>query len=129
MKYWLQKFNASQLRDKSTFEINFSIILFFTVVTNGLYSLVDGVIVMPISQILMFTVIGLMTGQYLVINGHQNVLQKKFSFRQVFASLVIVCLMASSYPEIQQGLSGYSLGFSTGPGKINPRIWINIRGK
>ena len=133
-KNWLKKFNLTPLKTKSNYDLNLSIILFFTVVTNGIYSMVDGVIVMPMSQVLMLTVIGLMIGQYCSANNQElvetnklNILKIKLGFRPIFAAVVIVSLVWSNLPEIRQGLSGYKLGFSTGAGKINPRIWINIR--
>jgi O-antigen ligase len=61
---WLKKFNIGKLQSKTNYDCNLAIILFFTVITNAVYSLVDGVIVMPISQVMMFTFIGLIIGYY-----------------------------------------------------------------
>ncbi|NOT65228.1 MAG: O-antigen ligase family protein [Methylotenera sp.] len=61
---WLKKFNINTLESQSSLDKNLAVILFFTIMTNAVYSLVDGVIVMPISQVLMFSMIGLMIGHY-----------------------------------------------------------------
>lgn len=127
MKKWFKKFNLVELKNKTKYDVDLSIILFFTIVTNGLYSLVDGVVVMPMSQIFMATIIGLMIGQYLSFTDSPAGLKNRLGFRPIFSLVVIISLIWSNLPEIKQGLSGYELGFSTGPGKTNPRIWINIR--
>jgi putative inorganic carbon (hco3(-)) transporter len=127
---WLKKFNTHTLQNQSSLDKNFTVILFFTLVTNAAYSLVDGVIVMPLSQVFMFTMSGLMVGHYFYDSSvtknpaHQN---KNISFSQVFASITLIALVWSTLPEIIQGLNGYERGFSMGPNTINPRIWLQIR--
>lgn len=135
---WMKKFNASQLDNTTKVNKNLSIILFFTIVANCAYSLVDGVIVMPISQVLMFTTIGLMIGQY---NKNTcftiNIEHIKFRprFRPIFAVLVLALMLSSTMPELMRGISSNNRvlasderAFSTGPG-INPRIWMQQRRK
>jgi O-antigen ligase len=130
---WYKKFNASKLQSASNLDSNLSIILFFTIIANGAYSLVEGVIVMPISQVLMFTMIGLMIGQY---TYGELVLVKpsKFRFRPIFAGLVLVAMVLSTMPELVRGLTSYQRyyqpgerAFSMGPDTINPRIWMQQR--
>lgn len=124
---WCIKFNLNVINSKPKFDTNLTIILFFTIITNAAYSLVDGVIVMPISQVLMFTIIGMMIGQYqlgTIAQPINNLTKPSFRFRPIFACIVLTALICSTLPEIIQGLSGNSRGFSTGPNIVNPRIWV-----
>ena len=128
---WLKKFNLRQLSSSNVFEKNLSVILFFTIVTNVLYSLVDGVIVMPISQVMMFTMIGLLIGHYTKNNIHHfksnhTVTTVKFNLIAMFALLTLVILVWSILPEIAQGFSGHEKGFSTGQPAIGPRLWREV---
>jgi putative inorganic carbon (hco3(-)) transporter len=125
--FWHQKFNTTNIERESNLDKNLTIVLFFTVITNATYSLFDGVIVMPISQVLMFTVIGIMIGQYYCKERPDiayEISPSKFRFRPFFAGLFLVALVWSTLPEIIQGLSGNPRGFSTGPHLTNPRIWV-----
>lgn len=123
--YWLKKFNTNSLKIKPRLDSNLAIILFFTIITNATYSLVDGVIVMPISQVLMFTMIGLMVGQYTY--GDLTVTKDNSRFRPVFAGVVLIAMVWSTYPEISRGISGYEKGFSMGYTAIGPRFWKEIQ--
>jgi putative inorganic carbon (hco3(-)) transporter len=122
---WLNKFNSYSLITKSKIDGDLAIILFFTIIANLAYSLVDGVIVMPISQVLMFTIIGFAVAHYAYDNA------KKYNFypklNSVFASLVLIALVWSTYPEISRGLSGDEKGFSVGYSALGPRYWKEIQ--
>jgi putative inorganic carbon (hco3(-)) transporter len=125
--YWYKKLNTTNIKSESNLDKNLTIVLFFTVITNAAYSLVDGVIVMPISQVLMFTVIGIMIGQYYCKENPDIAYENnrtKFRFRPFFAGVLLIALVWSTLPEIIQGLSGNPRGFSTGPHLTNPRIWV-----
>ena len=119
--HWFKKFNTKQLQTASKFDSNLTSILFFTIVANTAYSMVDGVIVMPISQVLMFTMIGLMIGQY--IPSQNNTTHYRARFRPVIAGLLLIIMVWSTYPEIYQGFSGNEKGFSMGHTAIGPRFW------
>jgi putative inorganic carbon (hco3(-)) transporter len=124
---WYKKFNANAIILLPKLECHLSIILFFTIITNAAYSLVDGVIVMPISQVLMFTIIGMMIGQYqhgITLNALNNLEKRQFRFRATFAGIMLIALVWSALPEVIQGLSGNPRGFSSGPNIVNPRIWM-----
>lgn len=135
---WLKKFNASQLDTNTKLDKNLSIILFFTIISGSSYSLVEGVIVMPISQVLMFTTIGLMIGQYTektLFTINTEPIKFRPRFRPVFALFVLVFMATSTMPELIRGitsdnriLSSWERPFSIGPG-INPRIWMQQRRK
>ncbi len=126
---WLKRFNANTLNAESNInqvKLNghLAIILFFTLMANAAYSLVDGVIVMPISQVLMFTVIGLMIGHHLNNQTKQNNTNKYSSnLRRILAGLVLLVLVWSSLPEIRQGFSDSEKGFSIGYTAAGPRFW------
>ncbi len=117
---WFKKFSPNQLKIKSTLDKNLAVILFFTMITNAAYSMVDGVIVMPISQVLMFTMIGLMIGQYV---STENSVPHKTTLRPWIAGILLISLAWSTYPEIKQGFSGDRKGFSMGHTAIGPRFW------
>ena len=123
---WLRKFNADELQAATKLNSNLAILLFFTIITNAAYSLVDGVIVTPISQVLMFTMIGLMVGLY--CNEPLNAaiskpVKTKHQFRPVFAAIVLVAIAWSTLPELVKGLSGNEKGFSMGYTAAGPRFW------
>jgi putative inorganic carbon (hco3(-)) transporter len=134
---WMKKFGPSQLITTSKSNSNLSIILLFTITASAAYSLVEGVIVMPISQVLMFTMIGLMIGQYtgktqFTKSSHE--FKTKLHFRPVFALIVLVFLTLSVMPELVRGVtskdkvfSNNERAFSLAPNTINPRIWMQQR--
>lgn len=119
--HWLKQFNRFQLQSRSGLESSLAIILFFTIASNAAYSLVDGVIVMPLSQVLMFTMIGLMIGQYALTQPITHHYQSRV--RPIIAGILLIVLAWSVYPEIKQGFSGDKKGFSLGHTAIGPRFW------
>lgn len=134
---WYKKFNPTKLQTAIKLDSNLAMILFFTLIANGAYSLVEGVIVMPISQVLMFTMIGLMIGQYtegVWLTTHSQASKGKLRFRPIFAGVVLVALVLSTIPELVRGLKSNErylitseLPFSMAPNTINPRIWMQQR--
>ncbi|MDI1310298.1 MAG: O-antigen ligase family protein [Methylotenera sp.] len=122
---WLRKFNAISLKDNLKFDSNLAIILFFTLCTCSVYSLVDGVIVMPISQVMMFTFIGLAIGFY---SESMSVKVKHSTlFKSIFASIVLVALIWSTLPEILQSAVGNEKHFSISYTATGPRIWVEVK--
>jgi O-antigen ligase len=122
---WLKKFNRTTLQNETKLNRNLAIVLFFTFATNATYSLVDGVIVMPISQVMMFTFIGLMLGFY--SNENPIAVTKKSFFKPIFACIVLVALVWSTFPEILQSASGSEKRFSMGYTASGPRIWLELK--
>jgi putative inorganic carbon (hco3(-)) transporter len=136
---WMKKFNASQLQTTTKLNSHLAIILFFTIFASGAYSLVEGVIVMPISQVMMFTMIGLMIGQYTentwLINNAEPI-KRKLRFRPIFAAIILIFMVLSIRPELERGLTSANRAmvpgeraFSMTPDTINPRIWMQQRRK
>ena len=122
---WLKKFNIENLQTKGRLDCNLAIVLFFTLIANAAYSLVDGVIVMPISQVLMFTIIGLMIGYYSK-NDVAEVKRKSF-FLPIFAGITLITLTWSTLPEILQSASGDAKRFSMGYTAAGPRFWLEVK--
>lgn len=122
---WLKKFNISNLLHKSRLDCNLAIALFFSVVTSFVYSLVDGVIVMPISQVLMFTIIGLMIGYY--SKDHVTEVKRKSIFIPIFAGITLAALIWSTLPEILQSASGDPKRFSMNYSAAGPRFWLEVK--
>lgn len=122
---WFKVFNSSRLENKPKSDYTLAIVLFFTIITNALYSLVDGVIVSPISQVLMFTFIGLMMGQSRVENPTKT--QDTSRLRPIIAGITLVALLWSTLPEIANGLSGKDKGFSMGYTAEGPRFWREVK--
>jgi O-antigen ligase len=125
---WLKKFNVGNLQTQTDNDRNLAIILFFTIVTNTAYSLVDGVIVMPISQVMMFTFIGLMIGYY----NHGNiaevaVIERKSLITPLLAGIVLITLIWSTLPEILQNAAGNEKRFSMGYTAMGPRFWLEFK--
>lgn len=134
---WFKRFNIIQLQLKSKLDSNLSIVLFFTIIANGAYSLVEGVIVMPISQVLMFTSIGLMIGQYIEVDDYKinnQINNGKLRFRPIFAIVLFITMTFATFPEIKRGLTvnqrylkQNETAFSLAPNTIVPRIWVQQR--
>lgn len=122
---WLKKFNISSLQTKTKLDRNLVVVLFFTLIANAAYSLVDGVIVMPISQVLMFTIIGLTIGYYSKDNVAEVI--NKSLFKRIFAGITLVTLIWSTLPEILQSASGDAKRFSIGYTAAGPRIWLEVK--
>lgn len=123
---WLKKLNIATFQSQTEADRNLTIVLFFTIVTNTAYSLVDGVIVMPISQIMMFTCIGLMMGHYNRIRVLEKNTNRLLPGR-IIAGLVLLTLICSTLPEILQNASGDEKRFSIGYHAMGPRMWIEFR--
>lgn len=123
--YWFKKFNMSSLKSLSKPDKSLTIILFFTIITNATYSLVDGVLVTPISQVLMFTIIGLMIGHY--ADPKETSIHYKSKTRPVLSGIILLVMLWSTYPEISNGLTGDEKGFSIGHTALGPRFWKEVR--
>jgi O-antigen ligase len=135
--HWMRNFNVKQLQTETKQNISLTIVLFFTIISGIAYSLVEGVIVMPISQVLMVTVIGLMIGQYAQKSWAKNSINtstKSNLTGSIFAIIVLLLMTLSTMPELAKGLTSKSRvlknnerAFSMRPDSINPRIWMQQR--
>jgi len=125
---WLKRFNITRLQSQNNQDRHLTIALLFTAVTNAAYSLVDGVIVMPISQVMMFTFIGLMIAFYAEGNAAETVtVKRKRLLHPFFAGIVLITLVWSTLPEILQNAAGADKRFSMGYTALGPRIWLEFK--
>lgn len=122
---WLKKFNPSYLNNQPRHDVSLTVILFFTLIINAAYSMVDGVIVTPISQVLMFTVIGLAIAHfnYADVTQARNISLVNPKLRPMIAGFVLIAMVFSTLPELTRGLSGNEKGFSMGYTAAGPRFW------
>lgn len=127
IRSWLKKFNMTSLQTQTIYDRSLAIILFFTAVTNATYSLVDGVIVMPISQVMMFTFIGLMLGYYHHKPKSRMVANKSYATSRIFSVIILATLIWSTLPEILQNASGNEKRFSIGYTALGPRLWLEFK--
>lgn len=118
---WLRRFNAVTLGTATDQDV--TVVLFFTLVANASYSLVDGVIVMPLSQVMMAVVIGLMLGLYGNDNQQPNGVRKKYLANQIFAGVVLVAMVWSVLPELLPRLLGNEQMIPRGYQTTGPRFW------
>ncbi|MES2501730.1 MAG: O-antigen ligase family protein [Pseudomonadota bacterium] len=126
---WINRFSAHNISTQSIKHKQLAVVLFFTIMASAAYSLVDGVIVMPISQVLMFTIFGLMIGHYCNRETKTTIdtsLQRS-RFRPIFAVVVLLAMIWSTLPEIIRGLSGHEKGFSVGYTAAGPRFWREVK--
>lgn len=125
---WLKSFNAKRLASKAPIERHWVVILVFTLFTNAVYSLVDGVIVMPISQVMLFTCIGLMIAFYKSEYGSPiSVNFKTASANRLFAIILLTTLIGTTLPEIMQNAAGSDKRFSFGYTAQGPRFWLEFK--
>jgi hypothetical protein len=85
---------------------------------------------MPVSQVLMFTIIGITIGHYhqetLSISNDKNS-TTNFRLKSPVAMLVLIALICSTWPEIKQAMSDHNKRFSMGYTAAGPRIWWEIK--
>lgn len=125
--YWLKKVNIQYLASCDPLNQHLGIVLFFTLITSAIYSLVDGVIVMPISQVMMFTVIGLMMGYASEKSVMTTNLNSSILMRTIFLIIVLITLIWATLPEILQNASGSEKRFSIGYSAAGPRLWTEVK--
>jgi putative inorganic carbon (HCO3(-)) transporter len=97
---WLTRFNTVTLEATPEIDRHLAVVLFFTLVANASYSLVDGVNVMPLSQVMMAVVAGLMLGLYGNGNKRSSEVRRKYLVHPIFAGIVLVALTWPVLPEL-----------------------------
>lgn len=119
---WLKRLNPTSLKAAPELDQHLAVALFFTLVANACYSLVDGVIVMPLSQVMMAGIIGLMLGFYNNDSTQFEVVSKNL-VHQLFASVVLVALVWSVLPELLPRMLGNEQIIPIGYQTMGPRFW------
>ncbi len=118
---WLSRFNAKSLLEETDFRRNLAVALFFTLIANSIYSWFDGVIVMPLSQLMLAVVVGLMLGIY--SNQPQpNTIPAKIAPHRILAGMVLIALVWSVLPDVLPRINyrGDLIDMGVAPG---PRFW------
>ncbi|PPD51581.1 MAG: hypothetical protein CTY11_11720 [Methylomonas sp.] len=119
---WLQRYNARTLADESAFKIAVVITLFFTLVMTAAYSLVDGVIVMPLSQVMMALMVGLAMGVY-----RQQVpateTQKPGAAMRLLAGATLAALVWAVLPDLLPRITGNERFCPVAYQVEGPRFW------
>lgn len=116
---WLQRFTIKTLQTSE--HQHLVIVLFFTLIACASYSLVDGVLVMPLSQVMMALVIGLMIGLY-YDQSDKNLCKPHIS-QQVFAAITLITMLWSAWPELLPRLLDNQTQIPRGYQTIGPRFW------
>ncbi|PPD33760.1 MAG: hypothetical protein CTY19_06235 [Methylomonas sp.] len=120
---WLKRFNASTLTAAPESEQVLILALFFTSVASGFYSLVDGVIVMPLSQVMMAVVLGLMIGLYQQNDPPTALNPLNDIAHRMFAAVTLVVMVWSVLPELLPNILGDFEMIPMGYQVIGPRFW------
>lgn len=118
---WLKRFNSVSLQTVDHPDV--AVTLFFTLVANASYSLVDGVIVMPLSQVMMAVVIGLMIGLYNNDNQPPYGVNSKDLVQRIFAGIVLIAMVWSVMPELLPRIFGNEQMIPRGYQTMGPRFW------
>lgn len=103
---WWQRFNVTTLDALPEREGQLAIVLFFTVAAEAIYSLVDGVIVMPLSQVMMAVVLGLMMGLYQQNQATLPVSPLINTSHRLLAGITLIVLVWAVLPELIPRLLG-----------------------
>lgn len=125
LKAWIKRFNAF---DKSSPHYaagqQLWIALFCTLSAELIYSMLDGVIVMPMSQILMATVVGWMLGFYFQSQAPIIISKKTHLLTMVLISMVLSGLTYALMPDLALRLKGLDpLPTRIHPERMQPRFW------
>lgn len=121
---WIKRFKSLNKNSTTVSEDSYLwVVLFSTVCSAFIYSLVDGVIVMPTSQLLMATIIGWMFGLYFQ-SDKKNIQAKENLFVLIFSGMLLITLTYTIIPGLIPRLIG-ATNFSTRehPKKDAPRFW------
>jgi len=129
---WLKRFNCQTVKEIKRTDKQIIMALFCSLMAGAAYSLVSGVIVMPLSQILGATIIGLMLGIYHhpsseVKTQRDNRVQAGFQYNalltRLFAGLTLIVLVWSVMPELLPRVTGQEEFLPRGQQAVGPRFW------
>lgn len=104
---WIKRFYSNSLTSRfNNTEQQLWIVLFCTMIANLMYSLVDGVIVMPVSQVLMALIMGWMFGVYFYFSDTIEIIvdvKRNISLLLV-VGITLITLMYTVMPSLMQRL-------------------------
>ena len=120
---WVKRFN-NLTRATAAESSSLWVVLFTTVISLLIYSLVDGVIVMPTSQVLMATVIGWMFGLYFQTNKEISIVKDNL-FIVLYAGILLITLTYTIMPGLMPRLMGIENTSTREHSKSNdPHFWV-----
>lgn len=118
---WLTTFSPRATKSLSPINQHIAIALTFTLLINACYSMVDGVIVMPISQMMMALMMGCAIGLYANVNKLDQTIT---AYKRPILAAVILCVMVWAIaPEIIDAMINSTGSFSSGFPAVGPRFW------
>lgn len=120
---YLKRFNPVTMQANANMDQHLPVVLFFTLIANMAYSLVDGVLVMPLSQVMMVVVVGLMVGLYATDKPLPDALMSQQLVSRFFAGIVLVALVWSVLPELLPRLAGNAEIIPMNYQTMGPRFW------
>ena len=123
MYAWLNRFNYFNLQHQAGLARHLPIVLFFSVVANAAYSLVDGVIVMPLSQLMLAVVLGLMLGMTAGNAAARPKSPGQEILQRGLALLLLAALVWALLPELLPRVMGASGLSVSGQQAFGPRFW------
>ena len=120
---WVKNFRAQT--DKIGNENNLlRITLFTSFIAGSLYSLVSGVIVMPMSQMMLAVVTGLMLGLYFQESKNPQVTFRGYVVLNILATSILLLTIVVYTPHIQLRLEPQSANQQQSTSSVlGPRIW------
>ena len=125
--YWFKQCLSLQKKDLNT-PLNIPLLLSASLISGGAHALISGIIVMPLSQLLMVVIIGLALGTYATGRTKTHSPQKKLSHYILTPITLIACLTISTAAIFSfSWVSGqYMLQFrQTCHANYAPAYWMN----
>jgi len=117
---WIKKFKHL---DESSEDRILWVVLFGTICSAFVYSLVDGVVVMPVSQVLMVIVIGWMFGLYFQFNTKAGII-KHHGLVLLGSIVLMMTLTYCILPSLRPRLLGVNASTREHPKLYDPRFWM-----
>ena len=120
---WIRAFHrrGANNANKNHYETLY-IALFNTLIAGAVYSLVSGVIVMPLSQIMMASVLGLMLGLHLQANPGPQVTTRNNTVLRIFTGGILLLSLLLYVPPIHLRLTADPWIPPPSP-IVGPRLW------
>ncbi len=102
---WVKKFHRLQEKNKLTAPAHLWIALFCSMISGLIYSLVSGVIVMPLSQIMMALIAGWMLGIYFQDQKNPHISKIQGLSFKLLAGITLITLVYTVLPSLVPRLS------------------------
>lgn len=122
---WLKRFNYSTISSYSNEDSQIIIALSCSLLSGLGLSLVSGVIVMPMSQIMMVIIIGLMIGFYTRFNVKESdISNREYTLWKLFYLCSLALLLTTTWPSLSARLlSDEFVPEMNGVVSYGPRLW------